>query len=220
MPSGFQPLADWRVMNQLGPINCDVPFQPLGTQPMCGSYLTIESAGLIKQDWDALAIVIDWLQPQGGFDFADYYAVYNAVLGRTVFSEGAFRLQASRQTLAGWETLQMSDVRLFQPAADQTDWVSCFVIESAQAPDSSAAGSPSGLPQQDKCCVRLELVSPVEGFGHALFPRLFADMVMANAKAERTQPLLNPPLVPVALSLRVGFRLVGPMGPPAGHRRR
>lgn len=213
MPPGFQPLADLKISSQSGLVDSDVPFQPLGALPVCGSYLTVESAELLKHDWDAIVILIDWAQPQGRFDFAAYYDAYNAQLAQTVFSDGAFRLQASWQTPSGREAMQMSDSRLFQPVTGQDEWVSRFVLQSSQAPGLSGAGSLADHQEPGRACVRLELTSPAQAFGHALYAQVLQGVIAANASSEKRQSLMlpNPPFVPLARRLRAGVRLKGLM---------
>jgi|JI6StandDraft_1071083.scaffolds.fasta_scaffold228379_2 hypothetical protein len=208
IPSGFQPLADWRLANQLGPINGDAPFQPLGALPVCGASLMVESAELLTRDWDAVVIVIDWAQPQGGFDFADWYAAYNAKLGRPVFSDEAFRVQASIQTPSGWEAMEMSDDRLFQRVAGQDDWVPRFVLQRAQVSGLPVVRPSVGVKEPGRGCIRLELSSPTEAFGHGLYAGVLQAVMAAHATSQHPELLTlpNPPFVPLARSLRVGIR--------------
>lgn len=170
----------------------------------------VESAELLKQDWDAVAILIDWAQPQGGFDFADWYAAYNAKLGRPVFSDEAFRVQASIQTPSGWEAMEVSDGRLFQWVAGQDDWISCFVLQPAQVASLPVARPSVGVKEPGRGCIRLELSSPAEAFGHELYAGVLQAVIAAHATSQppELQTLPNPPFVPLARSLRVGIRSV------------
>lgn len=218
MPPGFQLVSDCSVSTPAGPIASDAPFQPFGPQPTCGACLMLESAELLGQDWDAVAILIDWVQPQGNFDFASHYAAYNATLAEPVFCDAAFRLQASWQTSSGWNEVAMSDSRLFQPEVDQQDWASCFVLQRAQAPGRTGIGSPAGLKDSGRACIRLELSSPAQAFGHGLYAEVLLAVMAAHAGSESQQPLVlpNPPFAALARRLRVGLRLAASLTPVMG----
>ncbi len=208
MPPGFQLVTDCKLSSPSGPIAPGVPFSPLGNPPICGESLMIESTGLLKQDWDAVVILVDWFQPQGSFDFAAYYAAYNAEVGQRVFADEAFRVQASMQTPSGWVAMQMSDSRLFQPEADQADWVSCFVLQRAQASGLHNASPPAERKELDAGCIRLQLSGPAQAFGHALYAQVLQSVMAANVNSEppASLKLPNPPFVPMARRVRVGIK--------------
>ena len=201
-------LTDVRLLNPYGPLQTAQPFQPFGAQPQLGACLMIESPALRTQAWEAIAIEIDWKEPRGDFDFAEYYAAYNAAANGPVFFNSAFRVSASLRLESQWQAMQISDPCLFQPVQGVALWTSRFVLRPVQPIVPTTTQAPDDANGAQFGCIKLELTGPAAGFGAALYAQVFTSAIAqhANPALLNTSDLTGMPVTPLAERITVAIR--------------
>jgi hypothetical protein len=202
-----------KLQNNVGPLNASSPSQIFGPMPAVGSYIDIKNANIFNRYTREFCIRLDWTDlPKEAGGWETYYKAYNNNI-----TNGSFRINISTLT----------DGK-FVPKEEQQQEFSLFET------DDSGMGMLSNTtqlkdidikrldfvkkPQLDKedmvkdknfaeGAVRLELISPKDGFGQRLYPIIFPEVVLHNAKKSKKLPLPNPPYIPLIRSLTVDYLL-------------
>jgi hypothetical protein len=202
-----------KLQNNVGPLNASSPSQIFGPLPTVGSYLDIKNSNIFNRYTRGFCIRLDWADlPKDPGGWETYYKAYNNNI-----TNSSFCINISTFT----------DGRIV-PKDEQQQGFSLFET------DNSGMGILSNTTQlknidikrldfgkkplldkedttQDKNfaegAVRLELVSPKDGFGQKLYPMIFPEIVLHNAKKSKKLPLPNPPYIALIRSLTVDYTL-------------
>ena len=208
--------------SNLGPIDPNQPFAPLGALPAKGSYLEIGAWELAQKSLESASLAIDWLNlPTSVGGFADYYRGYGTGIDNTSFTA---RLLAQPDRI--WKELYR-DLYLapgatpFRLFADRTDSPGTLSNQTSIAVDFSPGPLPPVFSEKERrdwpvktapAVLRLELTGPEGAFGHEAYPRVLAQAVLQIATAKdkdkdkgSAAAIPNPPFVPMAKSLALNY---------------
>ncbi|MDO6432092.1 hypothetical protein Q4E93_15930 [Flavitalea sp. BT771] len=213
--SQVQHFRQVKMQNSIGNLAIDSAFQPFGPQPVVGSYLDIKNSNIFNRYTTDLAVRLEWMDlPKEPGGFATWFAGYN-----TGVTDDSFRIGigALRNGTVQPPVAQQQTFPLYTRSPDDgvngpssTTWIRGIDIKKlefsnlpllAQEEEESNGFFRNGA-------IRLELLSPPEAFGHALFPKIFPEVAMHNARLwTRKLPLPNQPYTPRAKSASVNYTL-------------
>ncbi|MBS1635981.1 MAG: hypothetical protein JST26_08655 [Bacteroidetes bacterium] len=205
---GFKAL---KLQNNVGPLSPVAPFQPFGPQPSVGSFLDIKNTNVFNRYLKKFLINIEWLElPRGKGGFMTHYDGY----GRS-YNNDSFEINISSLNRGIYKPAfdQRQKFPLFASDSDSGELSAFSVIggvdfrkidfqSNAQLSDEAEVGDFMFR----EGAIRLELCSPSDAFGHKLFPQVFPEVILNNArKFRRKLPLPNQPYIPVIKTIEVDF---------------
>ncbi|MBZ5522857.1 MAG: hypothetical protein LAP21_11520 [Acidobacteriia bacterium] len=209
--SGLQKML---LRNEVGLLNAAQPFPVFGPVPAQGSYLLLSHPELAAKRVDHVAVTTAWFNlPKPPESLASHYAAYNLGINDESFKVRLSVFGADQWIpAAGGQDLFPLFARDFDRSTGLLP-VSAFSLTIPEIPPPPAEIppiDPEGLTEarSPRGSIRFELAEPVYGFGHAVFPRIVTDAATANARAGKKNALKalpNPPLAPVARSLRLDY---------------
>ncbi len=201
-----------KLQNSLGAVNAATPFQIFGPIPLLGSYLDIKDTNVFNKYTTKFKVNIDWLdlphQPGG---LTDYYKEY----GVNITNESFLVMVGS--VINGKYTSKVNDLdkfHLFKTNYEQKLNDSSYIeVEKLRnmefGNDMKLIGELADVDFINGA-IRIELVSPPDGFGHRIFPQVFSDAAMYNAglkliKVNKRLP--NMPYIPMVKKLAISYSL-------------
>jgi hypothetical protein len=200
-----------QVHNQLGRLDPSKPFMPLGPLPDSSAYLVFTHAELASKPLEHLQLNLQWsgLPPRG---LATHYAGYPG----DAWTEPDFRVQLSLLSDGRWQEANGPSLPLFARRGESTQQLELDGAELLrlhhpvllpEAPPGQPAPAPEFGLASRQGFFRLQLVSPDDAFGHALYPRVMAETLTHNSrvKPERARPLPLAPYTPVLESMTVDY---------------
>ncbi|MBS1530508.1 MAG: hypothetical protein JSU01_09385 [Bacteroidetes bacterium] len=200
-----------RLQNSIGPLSPVTLSQPFGPIPAIGSYLEVASSNIFNKYTRSFCLKIDWADlPRDPGGWATYYRAYNNNINNNSFKvklsaagNGKFVPdEQARQEFALFETgedatlrnttaLRNIDVKRLEFSDSPL-----LNLDEAAAAKNVAAGT-----------VRIELTAPNDAFGHRLFPQIFPQIVLHNARRSKKLELPNQPYIPSMHGLSVDYVL-------------
>ncbi len=202
-----------KLQNNIGALSAANPFQPFGPQPTVGSFLNIKNTNIFNRHTHDFCLHLEWLdlpKDKGGFDA--YYQAYNAGIKSKTFSVGLSSMIHGRFRP---EPLHQQAFNLFETTGDNSlkdhtniEDVDFKKIEFINAPLLAREDEDIIETNFKEGVIKLELLSPPDAFGHRLFPQIFPEVVMHNARTfARKRALPNQPYIPVLKSISVDYTL-------------
>ena len=184
-------LQNLALYNNSGPLDAKLPFYPFGELPIQKSFLLIGSRELFQKKLTALEITLNWLNlPNNETGFKGYYAAYDMGINNNSFQ-------------VGWSALSQGK---WKPLSQQQPLVELFnsPVEGAHEPDQKLSPTtkfdqfnlnllgivpdhniayPLEYAAETKAgFLKMELLSPPEGFGVDAYPIKFTETVTKNAE--------------------------------------
>lgn len=205
--------------NQMGRLDASKPFMPFGPLPENSSYVLLGHPELARKPLQQLRLHLRW-SGLPTVPWSHYHEAYQAAYPDTPWRADALRVQPALLLDGQWQTGPDKTLPLFahtpqgQVQPDQ-------VIDLGQTPllrlHRPAVGSNttanatantdtySLLSRQGY--IRLQLSNPAfpHAFGHALYPRLMTERLMANSRLKKPEPLPNPPYTPTISAISVDY---------------
>jgi hypothetical protein len=205
----------FKLKNNLGELYSGSPFQPFGPVPAIGSYLDIKNTNIFNRYTTQFSIKLDWFDlPKEEAGFAAYYKGYNYP-----FTNGSFKVQLNSSADAKPALMpeEQQEFLLFEhtTAGNSGAVKPCTTLSDIDFKRIKFDNTPA-LDQEWKTTasyfkqgtLRLELSAPHEAFGHRLYPQVFTETVMHNAKLlGKKKAVPNQPYVPVIKSLSIDYTL-------------
>ena len=200
------------VQNEESVVDPAKPFMPFGSQPAIGSSLYIGSDEVFTKRLRAMTVRIEWNKVPA--DLEAYYAGYFPTGVNPVF-QSCFGGNLFFLVNGQWQLL-IPNIALFTGANSNQLTLSAdnslFRYINQNRTAINATGQPFTA-RTSNGFVRLELNSPrfpaydFEGFGHALFPTIYAKKAIAISKAPPGDMTLlpNPPYTPQIKSLSIDY---------------
>jgi hypothetical protein len=205
---------DVQLQNANGNLSPQSPFQPFGPLPFVGAYLDIRNTNVFNRYTTKAELTFQWLElPNVPGGFATYYDAYGTGVRNSDFrvsvgalSDGQCRPQASRR----------QEIALFAVNNEEED---ILEDENTLEPLDMKRLEMVNIPLQEKDtggtdaffrngAVRLELLGPPDAFGHALFPRVFPEIIQHNVRYKHDKlPLPNPPYTPKVKAISIDYTL-------------
>lgn len=202
-------VTDLKVYGNIGELDVSAPFYPLGVQPERGAQLLFGGYELAVKPLQRVRLVCKWLQlPAGPEGFYGHYREYGQGI-----DNASFRVRAEWLDGRKWKSGERGEQYLFTPADGSVLQVtggipgrSCLLWEPAgniPVYTGEEAGYEYGSVLSG--FFRLVLVEPEMGFGHAVYHRLFAEVMMENARRKRPLPLPALPVSPLVEAMEVDY---------------
>ncbi|MBN9382183.1 MAG: hypothetical protein J0H74_15550 [Chitinophagaceae bacterium] len=204
-----------RMQNSIGNLAVASAFQPFGPQPAVGSYLDIKNSNVFNHYTTGLSVRLEWMDlPKEPGGFTTWFAGYNAGITDESFRVGIGSLTSGvvQPTVTQQQTFSLyarnTDDGSNGPAS--VTWIRDIDIKKL-----TLSNKPLLAREEEESngffrngAIRLELLSPPEAFGHTLFPRIFPEIAMHNARLwNRKLPLPNQPYTPKAKSVSINYTL-------------
>lgn len=213
-------LKDIQLFNEFGQLNSASPFFPFGPMPKRRSYLLFGNTELRTKKLDHLEVHIDWFdlpdQPGG---FSTYYEHYPPGMDTADFKINLSAL--SNNTFWPYRPEERQNFNLFQDddtkkLVRETHLQNIQVSKLAWMPEYTPSPLPDYTTNSRNGYFRLELTAPDEAFGHSIYPKLFADYAIRNARKPTGLTLFpsrkkgvdmpNEPYTPKINQLKVDYR--------------
>jgi hypothetical protein len=200
-----------KLQNNIGILSSASAFQAFGPQPVLGSFLDIKNANLFNCFTKDFSVHFEWLNlPHDKGGLPTYYKGYGApfanesfTIGLSALHRGSYAPEPERQQKK--KLFAMQNGGCFLDHYSSITDIDFNKIEFLNRPTLATEYSDTALRQGG---IRLELSNPPEVFGHRLFPQIFPEAVMKNAKKKGVKdPLPNQPLIPEIKSLSVDYAL-------------
>lgn len=203
-----------RMQNSLGNLSAESAFQPFGPLPVVGSYLDIKNSNVFNRYTTALSVRLEWMDlPREPGGFATWYAGYDTAVNDDSFRIGIGAVVNGVAPPA--ERQQAFPLYSHHPDDSGNGLAPVTCIRDIDMNRLPFTNAPLLAREEEESegffrngAIRLELLSPPEAFGHALFPRIFPDVAMHNAQWwHRRRPLPNQPYTPRAKSVSIDYTL-------------
>lgn len=180
-------LRNITVLNDLGPVDINTPFYPFGSAPELGAYFLIGSQELYQKSLTELNINVQWHNlPRQKGGFKTYYKEY-----RQKISNDSFKLKVS-----GLSDYQFhpkdekiaQEYNLFEEESKTGTLEQTTTFEQIDLKKIKHSPTYSDLDLSEYSSLtqlgflKFELTSPDMGFGAKLFPNLFSEAAIQNAK--------------------------------------
>ncbi|HET6994615.1 MAG TPA: baseplate J/gp47 family protein [Chitinophagaceae bacterium] len=188
-----------------GPVNPSQPFLPFGPIPAIGSNFYFGSREIFSKNLTGLQIELSWANlPNDNLGFQDYYKDYTVVP-----TNNSFTAQFSILDRKKWKTGATPNIFLFRTDTSSggqkllkdiyTIDLSLPAFGSIPLPEIKAFD-----PGLTEGFGRLMLNAPDNAFGHAVFPKEYADRAVIKVTSPG-QPLPNPPYTPKISHFAVNY---------------
>lgn len=208
--------------NDQGLLDLSGPFVPFGPFPRRNSYLLFGNVELFNKELSEMSVDIDWAGlPEEAGGFTEYYAGY----GKDI-TDASFKFSISALSDFAFLPHQEEDRDVFDlfttdfacvpPLRERTSLA--FNEASLKKLRFQPVYSLKALEEFTNSCrsgyFKLSLSEPKMAFGHALYPRLFAQKMAENARprsfsllANEEEPLTlpNEPYTPVINGLTINY---------------
>jgi hypothetical protein len=200
-----------KLQNSVGPLSAASTSQLFGPQPSVGSYLDIKSSNIFNKYTQSFCIRLDWTDlPKETGGWESYYSAYNNKIVNS-----SFRIKLSTLTDGKFvpKVAQQQEFSLFETeysgAIKSTTQLQDIDIKRLGFNKKPLLDKQDLLPDKNfpEGALRIELVAPKDAFGHRLFPQIFPEVVMYNAKHSKKLDLPNQPYAPLVRSLSVDYKL-------------
>lgn len=187
--------------NQLGRLDAGKPFAPFGPLPDTSSYLVFSSSEIAAKPLDALRLSLRW----AGLPTHGLAAHYTGYPGGP-WQRDSFRVASAVLSDGSWRASSAAPLALFGDTAQQTlDWQPDELASLHRPASGLAAPSAEFSLASRQGFFRLQLAAPVDGFGHALYPRLLTEVLTRNARLKRQQPLPQAPYTPMLDQISLSY---------------
>ncbi len=188
--------------NDFGELDTSRAFYPFGFRPVKGDNVYLGSGETFFKTLSGISLKLNWKGlPE---NFKNYYEGY---LGRTnslVNSNEDFKVRAAIRRQSGWQDIENPDTRTGEYAllSDQ--------LKLDLEPDKEIRQriSPQKAMKDEEGLVRLTLSSPNHGFGHSIYPLVYAEAIRSQME-EKTAPIPNEPYTPIIESVELGYSAEG-----------
>jgi hypothetical protein len=198
-----------KLQNSIGPLSAASTSQIFGPQPAVGSYLDIKSSNIFNRYTQSFCIRFDWADiPKEPGGWETYYRAYNNKIVNSSFqvklstlTDGKFVPKLAQQ----FSLFEADDDGILKSATQLKD----IDIKRLGFNKKPLLDKQDLLPDKNfpEGALRIELVEPKDAFGHRLFPQIFPEVVMHNARHSKKLELPNQPYIPVIHSLSIDYKL-------------
>ena len=206
----------FKMQNNIGVVSTSNPFQLFGPQASIGSFFDIKNANIFNCYTKDFAIKLDWFdlpREKGGFN--SYYHSYKPVIGNESFiisisglNEGKFQPPLEdQQTFKLFEMLDEPGKKDFLSKCTIVEDIDFSKIHFDNIPSHSLEETVAEIDFKEGA-IRLELISPEEGFGNKIYPSLFSEVIINNSRMfTKKAPVPNPPYTAIVRKITINYIL-------------
>lgn len=218
-------VKDLTLQNNVGPVNTDNPFLPFGPVPTIGSYMIIGSNEIFQKQISDLKINIEWFKvPSENLGFAEYYKEYGTHVDNASFEARLSILNsgtwfpeedAEKQTIKLFRTRGKEDKPDPEPKSALSPWLildNLNISKIRQEPNfKEIKGKQVYNTLSKRGFLKMELINPLNAFGHDVYPNILSDITLENSKTgfikgKKKKPLPNSPFTPTIKSLTIDYK--------------
>lgn len=188
--------------NETGRIDPAAPFFPFGMQPQKGAWLAFSNYEMAIKPLEEVILSWTWEQLPGHEQgLKGHYSLYTPNIDNNSF-------QAEPQFLKEKCWTPLPETPLFKaPSPDSRPEKESRVVYSLPSPSPAVIVPEEKFTHESRYAVfRLVLSRPEMGFGHALYRRLFADVMAHNSRKKETVPLPEEPVSPLMNELQISYK--------------
>lgn len=192
-----------KIYNELGEVDANMPFYPFGVQPERGNWMVFGSYELALKPVVKAGLTCRWMglsRDPGGL--AGYYAAY----GEAVKND-SFRIRTEWLKDGKWEGAEESGRSLFtvgdEGVVDDTGYIICE--PEKRMPPVRPGEQEYEWGRSGNGFMRVVFTAPEMGFGHKLYRRLFAEIMMRNSRRKKQLPVPAEPLSPQVDNLLLDY---------------
>lgn len=216
-------VTDLKVYGNIGELDVSAPFYPFGVQPDRGAQLLLGGYELAVKRLQWVRLVCKWLQLPGGPEgFYGHYREYGQGIDNT-----SFRVRMEWLDGRKWKSGERGEQCLFTPADGSvlqamggvSERSSLFWEPAGAIPVYTGEETEYGYGNVLNGFFRLVLEGPEMGFGHMVYHRLFAEIMMQNTRRKRPLPLPVLPVSPMVEAMEVDYEAEEEWGFGAGQQR-
>lgn len=204
------------LQNNIGALSMASPFQVFGPQPSVGSYIDIHNPNIFNCYAKDIAIRFHWFDlPRDKGGFKTYYTSYPQYFGNDAFkisvsslNDGRYQPAVElRQRYPLFEMGKEPGTMAYLSSTTHFEGIDFSKVRFTNNP-SLEVSAPVSENSYKEGSVRLELIAPEEGFGHRIFPGLFPEVIMHNAKRfSKKIAIPNQPYISVLSRVSVDYVL-------------
>lgn len=192
-----------KIYNELGEIDMNTPFYPLGVQPERGAWMVFGNYEMALKPLVSVCLSCRWIGlPRNPGGLQDYYAAYGEDTGNE-----KFRVRTEWMADGKWCRVKEEDYALFTTGEEgRINEVSRICCHPEQKMPVITCGEQGyGLGQVRGGFIRMVFTSPEMGFGHKLFRQLFARVMMQNSRRKKQLPVPAEPVSPQIDALTLDY---------------
>lgn len=192
-----------KVYNELGEIDVNMPFYPLGVQPERGAWMVFGNYEMALKPLVSTCLSCRWIGlPRNPGGLQEYYASY----GENTGNEN-FRVRTEWMADGKWCRVKEEDCALFTTGEEaRINEVSRICCRPDQKMPVITCGEQAyGLGRVRGGFIRMVFTSPEMGFGHKLFRQLFARVMMHNSRRKKQLPVPAEPVSPQIDALTLDY---------------
>ncbi|MGJ8745090.1 hypothetical protein [Polaribacter sp.] len=193
-------ILKYELSNSDGEVDNRMPFTPFGPIPEIGTFFKISSKEWLNKNISEININIFWNKESLPKDFLKYYADYPNIQGLDhEFFKVKINTSQNRQSSA---LLNDHSFNLFQVNKKKAEisYKSEFRLRVGENIDFTNYFEG----------IYIILIEPDWGFGNAIFPQLFSEVVLENNRwlnrlLKRQLQLPNPPYIPIVDKIEIVY---------------
>lgn len=199
-------MANFSLANEFGALASAKPALLFGPIPKVGSPFYIGHPELAHKMLTSVSLSMKWLNYT---NLADYYKYKSANVEKNYISitgNGDFKVSFDLLRNKSWKSLNSSTSLMDADASIDIGSGNISGLSKAlDTPDSYTSDAPSFAAQSQNGFLRLVLSAPALGFGHTVWPQLFAQQTIAYNSNSSQNTIPNQPYVPVLESLQLSY---------------
>jgi hypothetical protein len=193
-----------KLSNSNGEIDNTIPFPPFGSIPKKGSFLRVQNPLILQKSLTSLDLCIQWNDlPLTREGFNNYYKEYYSDIKNESFKILiTHTLNLTKRT----DTLKHLGIDLFKSEKDYLKPDKKIEVRLADIEFNNDIVLLDGVIAKNKTSIYLVLTDPDIGFGHTVFPQIYARAAMQSARFfKKSVSLPNQPYTPLIEYLSVNY---------------
>ncbi|UXX77737.1 baseplate J/gp47 family protein [Reichenbachiella carrageenanivorans] len=189
-------LKHLQLHNNIGQLSPDAPFFPFGPSPKSGAYFVVGSNEAFSKTLDDIKLNVEWFDlPLHKEGFKEHYKGYGKDLNNSSFEvklsilDGGYwkpQDKGAQQKLKLFRTVNGGTEHEPMPNGELSELSVFSNIDAKKVNQSPDYGEITNTDQLSSLSTRgylkLELSSPIHGFGHGVYPAVLSETIMENAK--------------------------------------
>ncbi|HZX26326.1 MAG TPA: baseplate J/gp47 family protein [Telluria sp.] len=185
-------LGSLQLSTSAGPVKPGAPFAPFGMAPMPGQYLCVAHPELAAKPVTSATVHLAWSNlplaiattGTAAATFTDYYAGYQPY----VYTNAVFTAAPAVYSAGQWTSVGAA-LALFDTTLAAT---TSYTFDLSALPWTWSDAQASAGTATARATLQLALAAPAYGFGSGIYPTLFANAAIAQAKSMMPAPQPGP----------------------------
>lgn len=197
-------VTNMTLSNTNGNLDPTIPFAPFGATPEIGSFFRIQNPLILQRYLSSLELSINWNGLpliEGGFD--KYYEAYQLGIKNDSFKAFISQTRNLARNTSVYKHLEFNLFELDKGYLDHLKHITVDLNDFELNKELPTIANPEG-DHEDSLYIMLR--KPDIGFGHMVFPEVYAKTAMQNTRVfKKPLPLPRQPYIPVIDHLKVKY---------------